>query len=103
MVSLGEPRALLLVIFPFREFMLLCHTRTQSSSFTTPIARVVCALLLATAATLSAQSLNMVSGNGQIVATQSVTNSPMVVQARDAGGHPLANQSITWAITKGQG
>ncbi len=50
-----------------------------------------------------AQTLTMVSGNGQLVATQSVANNPMVVQAKDAVGRPAPNVAITWAVTQGAG
>src|SRR5438477_5937768 len=52
---------------------------------------------------LSAQSLVMVSGNGQVVQEQFRTNVPMVVQANDAAGHPVSGVAVTWAITQGSG
>ena len=52
---------------------------------------------------VQSQTLTMVSGNGQIVATQSLSNSPLVVQAKDASGRPAPNVAITWAITVGSG
>src|SRR6266404_4647866 len=55
------------------------------------------------AGVLRAQTLTMVSGNGQLVATQAVSNNPMVVQAKDAFGRPAPNVAITWAITQGAG
>ena len=51
---------------------------------------------------LAAQSLTMVSGNGQVVLEQFLSL-PMVVQAKDAGGKPLAGVTINWAITQGVG
>jgi len=50
-----------------------------------------------------AQTLTMVSGNGQLVATQSRSNNPLVVQAKDAFGHPAPNVAVTWAIPQGAG
>ena len=61
---------------------------------------LLCALSLGVG---SAQILTMVSGNGQVVPTQWLSNNPMVVQANDASGHPLPNVPITWAITQGSG
>src|SRR5579862_7024006 len=49
------------------------------------------------------QTLTIISGNGQLVATQSLSNSPLVVQAKDASGRPVPNVAITWAITDGSG
>ncbi len=34
---------------------------------------------------------------------QQPSNSPMVVEATDAAGHPVAGAAITWAITQGSG
>jgi uncharacterized protein (TIGR03437 family) len=45
----------------------------------------------------------MVSGNGQLVAEQSRSNSSMVVEANDAFGHAVPNVAITWTITQGAG
>ena len=52
---------------------------------------------------LCAQNLTIVSGNGQIVPEQTLSNAPMVVQATDASGHPVAGAAITWSITQGSG
>jgi uncharacterized protein (TIGR03437 family) len=48
---------------------------------------------------LTAQSLSIASGNGQIVLEQFRANAPMVVQARNASGSPLAGVGITWSIS----
>ena len=45
----------------------------------------------------------MISGNGQVVATQAVSNNALVVQAKDAFGRPVPNVAITWSITQGAG
>ncbi|HEX4595604.1 MAG TPA: Ig-like domain-containing protein, partial [Bryobacteraceae bacterium] len=55
------------------------------------------------AGAVRAQTLTMVSGNGQVVATQAVSNGPMVIQAKDSFGVPAPNVAITWAITQGSG
>ncbi len=52
---------------------------------------------------LGAQTLTIVSGNGQVVPESHPSNSPLVVQATDASGHPVAGAPITWAITQGAG
>src|SRR5271155_1804796 len=62
-------------------------------------------LLLCTfcAGFVQSQSLTMVSGNGQLIATQSLSNSPMVVEAKDTSGRPAPNIAMSWAITNGAG
>jgi len=51
------------------------------------------------AAHLPAQTLTMVSGNGQIVFNSLFTNNvPMVVQANDARGNPVSGATITWSV-----
>ncbi len=52
---------------------------------------------------LSAQSLTLVSGNGQVVQEQFLSNAPMVVEAKDASGHPAAGVAVAWKITQGSG
>lgn len=46
--------------------------------------------------------LNIVSGNGQVILEQ-FRSAPMIVQALDAAGKPVANLPVTWAITQGKG
>src|SRR5579864_2217717 len=77
------------------------HTRLSLSS-----ARAVLlpslALFLCTPY-LGAQSFGMLSGNGQIVIEEFASSLPMVVQAKDASGHPLAGVAVSWTITQGMG
>ena len=79
---------------------MLCNTRISL-----PLRRISVALffLFITGGLLSAQRLVMVSGNGQLVAEQALSNVPMVVQALDASGRPVPNVAINWSITQGQG
>jgi uncharacterized protein (TIGR03437 family) len=51
---------------------------------------------------LCAQSLSIVSGNGQLVAENAVSTS-FVVQAQDASGNPAPNVGITWIWFQGEG
>src|SRR5438552_1831321 len=64
-------------------------------------------LLLAVAAiaspSLSAQTLTMVSGNGQLVFEQFPASKPLTVQALDAFGRPAPNVPITWGIPQSAG
>jgi uncharacterized protein (TIGR03437 family) len=52
---------------------------------------------------LGAQSLNMVSGNGQMVSEQFISTAPLVVQAKDASGQPKPGVAVTWVIAQGSG
>ncbi len=53
---------------------------------------------------VNAQSLAIVSGNGQMVNSPSYLSSvPLVVQVNSASGKPLPGVAITWAITTGNG
>ncbi|HYL72707.1 MAG TPA: putative Ig domain-containing protein [Bryobacteraceae bacterium] len=52
---------------------------------------------------LAAQSLTMVSGNGQMVLEQFFSQLPLVVQAKDASGHPMAGVTLNWAVSQGTG
>ena len=61
------------------------------------------ALLLACACAASAQSLNVVSGNGQVIVEYFQSVSPMTVRALDSGGRPIPGLPINWSITSGQG
>ncbi len=52
---------------------------------------------------LTAQGLFLYSGNGQIVMEYFRAAAPMVVEARDGAGRPMAGVQIGWAITQGDG
>ena len=67
------------------------------------ISRRLLTLCALCAGLLQAQSLSIVSGNGQLIATQALSNNPMIVQAKDASGRPVPNAGVTWAITQGAG
>ena len=56
------------------------------------------ALALAGLEFARAQSLNVVSGNGQTVPEQFLTLAPLVVQAKDATGKPVAGVAIDWSV-----
>src|SRR5258708_2757726 len=67
------------------------------------ISTIFSIIFLAAIGSLSAQSLSVFSGNGQLVMEQFLTTVPMVVQAKDASGRPAAGVTIAWAITQGMG
>jgi uncharacterized protein (TIGR03437 family) len=46
----------------------------------------------------NAQSLVLVSGNGQIQGQQALTTNPLVVQANNANGKPVPGVPITWTV-----
>ena len=52
----------------------------------------------------AAQSISIVSGNGQLVCPSCLPNpqtfSPMVVQVNASNGSPSANTSVTWTVTQ---
>jgi uncharacterized protein (TIGR03437 family) len=52
---------------------------------------------------LQAQSLILLSGNGQVVQSQFLSNVPLVVEALDASGNPAPGVAVTWKITAGAG
>ena len=52
---------------------------------------------------LQAQSLTLVSGNGQVVQSQNLSNLPLVVEAKNASGQPAAGVAVSWKITAGAG
>ncbi len=63
----------------------------------------LCIALFGLAAPAGAQSLNLVSGDGQIVIEQFLSTAPLVVQALDGDGQPLEGVEISWAVTLGDG
>jgi len=52
---------------------------------------------------LGAQTLAIVSGNGQVTASNFKTNVPMVVRATGSGGQPASGVTVTWAVQSGPG
>ena len=59
-------------------------------------------LLTCCAGVLRAQTLTLVSGNGQVVQSQFLSNL-LIVEAKDATGKPAAGVSVSWKITQGSG
>lgn len=51
------------------------------------------------ATTVGADALNMISGNGQSGQTNTAGAQPMVVEARDAAGLPIAGRTIFWSVS----
>src|SRR5271170_1181899 len=60
-------------------------------------------LLVMTSGVLSAQSLNIVSGNGQVLFENFPSQEPLVVQALDASGNPISGATVNFTQTQGQG
>ncbi len=50
-----------------------------------------------------AQTLTMVSGNGQLAIQAISSTQPMVVLLRDSSGNPIPNAQVTWTVTSGPG
>jgi uncharacterized protein (TIGR03437 family) len=49
------------------------------------------------------QSISIVSGDGQLVKSLFPIASPLVVVVRDSAGNPIANATVSWAVTSGAG
>ena len=60
-------------------------------------------LCLAFGGPIHAQTLSVVSGNGQIVQENFPTAEPLVVQAKDSTGRPTPGVAINWSVTQGAG
>ena len=74
--------------------------QTNQRNFVNRFILLLLVLSACLAGSLNAQSLVMVSGNGQMVGSPSFLSSvPMVVQANSASGKPLPGVAITWTIT----
>ena len=61
--------------------------------------RIIFLLQLLCVGYLGAQTLSRVSGNGQIVFERFPAKEPLVVQAKNAAGNPVAGVPITWTVT----
>jgi hypothetical protein len=59
-------------------------------------------ILLFSAAAAYAQSVSIVSGNGQIVPQHSMFE-PLEVELRNALGQPVPNATVTWRVVEGNG
>lgn len=60
-------------------------------------------LLVLSAASVFAQQLVLVSGQGQVAPEQFPAPRPMIVRAVDAAGRPAAGVPVSWTITQGMG
>lgn len=49
------------------------------------------------------QGISILSGNGQVVSEQFLTNLPLTVQIKDGAGNPVSGVQVTWTITQGSG
>src|SRR5258708_12734105 len=63
----------------------------------------ILSLCLMSAAVASAQTLSIVSGDGQAAPQNFAAQFPMVVVVKNAQGQPQANVTVTWTIASGQG
>ena len=63
----------------------------------------ILSLSLMAAAIASAQTLSIVSGDGQAAPQNFAAQFPMVVVVKNAQGQPQANVTVTWTIASGQG
>ena len=58
---------------------------------------------LALGSPVHAQTLSVVSGNGQVVQENFLTAEPFVVQAKDSTGRPAPGIAVNWSVTQGSG
>src|SRR5690242_19293520 len=56
-----------------------------------------------TAAVCSAQTISIVSGDGQVTPQNFATQTPFTVVVRNAQGQPQPGVAVTWTLTSGQG
>src|SRR5713226_6822527 len=56
-----------------------------------------------TAAVCSAQTLSIVSGDGQVTPQNFATQTPFTVVAKNAQGQPQPGVTVTWTVASGQG
>jgi uncharacterized protein (TIGR03437 family) len=75
----------------FMIFGSLNQIRSTSKSL------LLCAFAIAGALAANAQTLLIVSGNGQLVQTGTLSNQPLVVQLLDANGQPSVGQTVSFA------
>src|SRR5437867_4192106 len=65
------------------------------------------AAALLSSAPVSAQSISIVSGNGQLICGQCPTRSfmfdPLVVMVKDFRGNPVANATVNWTVNNPRG
>jgi len=66
-------------------------------------AALMIAVALSLCGQLGAQGLFLYSGEGQVVQEQFRTTAPLVVQARDGAGNPVAGVEVAWTITQAEG
>src|SRR5262249_23578513 len=58
---------------------------------------------LMTGAVASAQTISIVSGDGQVAAQNFAAQAPMVVLVRNAQGQPQPGVTVTWTVASGGG
>src|SRR2546421_324102 len=97
-----------LVVPPFLENSGdVAHALVRAAQFSSSVVRrsacpLVSTLVLALTvfvACASAQSLSIVSGDGQVAAQNFQFPSPLVVVAKDGSGRPVANVPVNWSIS----
>src|SRR5207248_1123252 len=54
-------------------------------------------------AAASAQTISVLSGDGQVLAQNSFPTTPMTVLVKNAQGQPAPGVQVTWTIASGQG
>src|SRR5690242_20477764 len=67
------------------------------------ISRRLMALWLLSTGAAFAQTVSVVSGQGQIVRSSNIIANPLVVLVRNAAGNPVTGATVTWKLSTGGG
>jgi uncharacterized protein (TIGR03437 family) len=67
------------------------------------ISRRLMALCLLSTGAAFAQTVSIVSGQGQVVRSSNIIATPMVVLVRNASGNPVTGATVTWKLSTGGG
>ena len=78
-------------------------TTFQVTALAAPAPAVTYTLTTTTALPGASNTLSIVRGQGQIVQEQFQVTNPLTVLVRTAAGAPVANQSVTFTLSSGQG
>src|SRR5207248_2916278 len=71
--------------------------------FSKSIFLAILSISLMTGAAASAQTISVLSGDGQVLAQNSFPSTPMTVLVRNAQGQPAPGVQVTWTVASGQG
>src|SRR3977135_1280398 len=70
-------------------------------AFSKSLRGILTAICLIWVGAAHAQTISIVSGNGQLVKAFFPSSAPLVVVVRDAGGNPLKGVTVSWTVSGG--